>query len=97
MANPVQSPQRLAKNPAWSELPFPARDLIDLEPYREAWTESSRIFLNEHGVQPRMSLSLQLVRKADLRQQISFAPAAAVAEEMQLLKVRAGVAAYLVR
>ena len=33
----VRSKERLAKNPAWSSLPFPARDLIDMEPYRRAW------------------------------------------------------------
>jgi anaerobic magnesium-protoporphyrin IX monomethyl ester cyclase len=26
------------KNPSWSSLPAPARDLIDLTPYRDAWT-----------------------------------------------------------
>ena len=38
----VRSSQRLSKNPAWSELPLPARDLIDMEPYRKAW-------VNAHG------------------------------------------------
>src|ERR1700744_5609549 len=33
----VRSPQRLAKNPAWAQLSLPARDLIDLEPYRASW------------------------------------------------------------
>jgi radical SAM superfamily enzyme YgiQ (UPF0313 family) len=32
-----RSAEHLAKNPAWSELSLPARELIDLEPYRSAW------------------------------------------------------------
>ncbi len=36
--NYLQSPIRASKNPSWSTLPRPARELIDLEPYRQAWT-----------------------------------------------------------
>ena len=39
----VRSSQRLSKNPAWSELTFPARDLIDMEPYRAAWLKLTDI------------------------------------------------------
>ena len=38
----IRSKERLARNPAWCSLPFPARDLIDLEPYRRQWK-------NAHG------------------------------------------------
>jgi len=31
-------------NPSWATLPRAARDLIDLEPYRQAWTESHGYF-----------------------------------------------------
>jgi anaerobic magnesium-protoporphyrin IX monomethyl ester cyclase len=31
-------------NPSWANLPAPARDLIDLEPYRRAWTEAHGYF-----------------------------------------------------
>ncbi len=47
-------------------LPVPAWDLIDAEPYREAWMRGARLFLHEYGFQPRMSVPLQLVREADL-------------------------------
>ena len=59
-----------ARNPAWAELALASRDLIDLEPYRAAWTKFPGIFLNEYGGQPRVPLPVQLVRKADFRQQI---------------------------
>jgi radical SAM superfamily enzyme YgiQ (UPF0313 family) len=40
----VTGPQRLAKNPRWTELSFAARDLIDLEPYRRAWADAHGYF-----------------------------------------------------
>jgi radical SAM superfamily enzyme YgiQ (UPF0313 family) len=33
----VQSANKTSKNPSWNTLPKPARELIDLEPYRRAW------------------------------------------------------------
>jgi anaerobic magnesium-protoporphyrin IX monomethyl ester cyclase len=39
-----QSAESTAKNPSWTELPPPARDLIDMEPYRAAWTEAHGYF-----------------------------------------------------
>ena len=33
----AQSANRTSKNPSWNTLPKPARELIDLEPYRRAW------------------------------------------------------------
>jgi anaerobic magnesium-protoporphyrin IX monomethyl ester cyclase len=38
--NYVQSTNRAPKNTAWNTLPKPARELIDLEPYRQAWTSA---------------------------------------------------------
>jgi anaerobic magnesium-protoporphyrin IX monomethyl ester cyclase len=38
--SPVQSAGRTPKNPSWITLPRPARELIDLEPYRQAWTSA---------------------------------------------------------
>jgi radical SAM superfamily enzyme YgiQ (UPF0313 family) len=38
--SPVQSAGRTPKNASWSTLPKPARELIDLEPYRHAWTSA---------------------------------------------------------
>jgi radical SAM superfamily enzyme YgiQ (UPF0313 family) len=36
----IQSTARSPKNPSWNTLPQPARELIDLEPYRQAWTSA---------------------------------------------------------
>jgi len=36
----VQSADSAPKNASWSTLPKPARELIDLEPYRQAWTSA---------------------------------------------------------
>jgi anaerobic magnesium-protoporphyrin IX monomethyl ester cyclase len=38
----VQSPVKSSRNANWKSLPMPARDLVDLAPYREAW-------LSAHG------------------------------------------------
>jgi radical SAM superfamily enzyme YgiQ (UPF0313 family) len=38
--SPVQSADRTPKNASWTTLPKPARELIDLEPYRHAWTSA---------------------------------------------------------
>jgi anaerobic magnesium-protoporphyrin IX monomethyl ester cyclase len=36
--NSVHSEDKSPKNASWNTLPKPARELIDLEPYRQAWT-----------------------------------------------------------
>ncbi len=54
-------------------LPFPARDLIDLEPYRQAWISGTRLLLAELDCGPRLPVSLQLVRKANFRRFVLFA------------------------
>jgi radical SAM superfamily enzyme YgiQ (UPF0313 family) len=38
--NTVQSANRSPKNISWNALPKPARELIDLDPYRQAWTSA---------------------------------------------------------
>jgi anaerobic magnesium-protoporphyrin IX monomethyl ester cyclase len=40
VGNLVQSATRTPKNASWNALPKPARELIDLEPYRQAWTSA---------------------------------------------------------
>jgi anaerobic magnesium-protoporphyrin IX monomethyl ester cyclase len=39
-SNMVQSANKTPKNASWNTLPKPARELIDLEPYRQAWTSA---------------------------------------------------------
>lgn len=87
----LQSGQRLSKNAAWTELSFPSRDLIDLEPYRAAWTKAHGYFsmnmVSSRGCPYRCNWCAKPIsgNKFHLR------PAATVAEEMEWLKVRAGV------
>ncbi len=88
--NLIQSSQRLAKNPDWASLSFPARDLIDLEPYRRAW-------MNTHGY---FSMSMVSSRgcpyhcnwcaKPISGNKFHLRPAASVAEELRLLKTESG-------
>jgi anaerobic magnesium-protoporphyrin IX monomethyl ester cyclase len=40
----IQSAIRTPKNATWNTLPRPARELIDLEPYRAAWTSAHGLF-----------------------------------------------------
>jgi len=76
----------LARNPAWSQLPLLPRDLIDLTPYRKAWTETHGYFsmnmVSSRGCPYRCNWCAKPIsgNKFHLR------PATAVAEEMHLLK-----------
>ncbi len=87
----VSAAQRLAKNPSWENLPLPARDLIDMEPYRESWTKSHGYFsanmVSSRGCPYRCNWCAKPIsgNKFHLR------PAAAVAEEMRILKAERGV------
>jgi anaerobic magnesium-protoporphyrin IX monomethyl ester cyclase len=87
----VRGPQRLSKNASWSDLSLPARDLIDIEPYRKAWVNAHGYFsanmVSSRGCPYRCNWCAKPIsgNKFHLR------PAAAVAEEMRLLKVSAGV------
>jgi radical SAM superfamily enzyme YgiQ (UPF0313 family) len=86
---PVRSSQKLSKNPAWSELSFPARDLIEMDAYRAAWLEAHGYFsmnmVSSRGCPYRCNWCAKPIsgNKFHLR------PAAAVAEEMKLLKEEA--------
>ncbi len=83
---PVHSPRQLAKNPQWSQLPLPSRDLIDLEPYRKAWIDAHGYFsmnmVSSRGCPYRCNWCAKPIsgNKFHLR------PASAVAEEMAVLK-----------
>jgi radical SAM superfamily enzyme YgiQ (UPF0313 family) len=83
---PVHSAKHLAKNPSWSQLPLPSRDLIDLKPYRKAWMDAHGYFsmnmVSSRGCPYRCNWCAKPIsgNKFHLR------PAAAVAKEMELLK-----------
>jgi anaerobic magnesium-protoporphyrin IX monomethyl ester cyclase len=87
----VRSVQQLAKNPAWAELPLASRDLIDLEPYRKAWTNAHGYFSANMVSSRGCPYHCNWCAKPISGNRFHLRPAAAVAEEMNLLKTRAGV------
>jgi anaerobic magnesium-protoporphyrin IX monomethyl ester cyclase len=86
IANRLRRTQKAATPTPWNSLPNPARDLIDLEPYRQAWTRS-------HG---RFSLNLVASRGCPYRcnwcakpisgDRFHVRPAEAVADEILELR-----------
>jgi anaerobic magnesium-protoporphyrin IX monomethyl ester cyclase len=88
---PVRSSQKLSKNPAWSELSFPARDLIEMAPYRAAWLDAHGYFsmnmVSSRGCPYRCNWCAKPISGNIFH----LRPAAAVAEEMRQLKVEAKV------
>jgi len=87
----LRSAKRLARNPGWSSLAGPQRDLIDLEPYRARW-------MNEHGYFSTNMVSSRgcpyhcnWCAKPISGNKYQLRPAAEVAEEMRRLKARYGV------
>jgi anaerobic magnesium-protoporphyrin IX monomethyl ester cyclase len=88
---PIHSRQRLAKNPAWSELPLASRDLIDLEPYRTAWIKAHGYFSTNMVSSRGCPYRCNWCAKPISGNRFHLRAAATVAEEMKLLKVQAGV------
>ncbi len=86
----VRSSQRLSKNPSWPELSLPARDLIDMEPYRQAWVNAHGYFSANMVSSRGCPYSCNWCAKPISGNKFHLRPAAAVAEEMKLLKVSAG-------
>jgi anaerobic magnesium-protoporphyrin IX monomethyl ester cyclase len=87
----VRSLQRLSKNPAWSVLSVPARDLIDMEPYRKAWVSAHGYFSTNMVSSRGCPFKCNWCAKPISGNKFHLRSAAAVAEEMKLLKVSAGV------
>jgi radical SAM superfamily enzyme YgiQ (UPF0313 family) len=87
----VRSSHRLSKNPEWSELPLPARDLIDMEPYRKAWVNAHGYFSVNMVSSRGCPFKCNWCAKPISGNKFHLRAAAAVAEEMKLLKVSAGV------
>jgi len=86
----IQGPQRLAKNPAWPALPAPARDLIDLEPYRRAWIKAHGNFSMNMVSSRGCPYQCNWCAKPISGNRFQIRPAAAVAEEMKDLKTNSG-------
>ena len=91
MGRLVRSQQRLSKNPAWSELSLPARDLIDMKPYRNAWVDAHGYFSANMVSSRGCPFSCNWCAKPISGNKFHLRAAAAVAEEMKLLKESTGV------
>lgn len=87
----VQSGQRLSRNPAWSGLSFPARDLVDMEPYRAAWMKAHGYFSTNMVSSRGCPYHCNWCAKPISGNKFHLRPEAVVAEEMKQLKVRSGV------
>ena len=88
--NLIRSPQRLAKNPQWVDLPFPARELIDLEAYRRAWIKAHGSFSTNMVSSRGCPYHCNWCAKPISGNKFHLRPAAKVAEEMRLLKTFVG-------
>jgi len=81
--------QRLAKNPQWTKLPFPARELIDLEAYRNGWIKAHGSFSTNLVSSPGCPYQCNWCTKPISGNKFRLWPAAEVAEEMRQLKTLA--------
>jgi anaerobic magnesium-protoporphyrin IX monomethyl ester cyclase len=88
---PVFSSPRLARNPQWVDLPAPSRDLIDFAPYRAAWTQSHGHFSSNLVSSRGCPYRCNWCAKPISGNKFHLRPAAAVAEEMRILKKEQGV------
>ena len=86
----VTSPQRLAKNASWSELPMPARDLIDLDPYRKAWIDAHGYFSMNMVASRGCPYHCNWCAKPISGNKFHLRSASSVAEELRHLKLEAG-------
>lgn len=79
--------QSKATNPAWTQLSLPARDLIDLQPYRDAWLRSHGYFSMNMVSSRGCPFRCNWCAKPISANKFHLRPALAVAEEMRMLKV----------
>lgn len=82
----LRGPQRLARNPEWAQLPLPARELIELEPYRRAWIAAHGYFSTNMVASRGCPFHCNWCAKPISGNRFHLRPASAVAEEMLLLK-----------
>lgn len=82
--------QKLVRNPGWSKLAFAARDLVDLEPYRAAWTSTHGYFSTNMVASRGCPFHCNWCAKPISSNRFQLRDASSVAEEMAMLK-QAGV------
>jgi anaerobic magnesium-protoporphyrin IX monomethyl ester cyclase len=79
------------KNPHWATLPQPARDLIDLEPYRVAWTSKHGLFSTNIVSSRGCPYQCNWCAKPISGDRFHLRPAEEVAAEIQYLKTQHNV------
>ena len=89
--NVAQSPEKAPKNPAWNFLPRPARELIDLEPYRQAWLSAHGHFSTNIVSSRGCPYRCNWCAKPISGNKFQIRPAQSVAMEIRELKERYGV------
>jgi len=82
----LRSSEKLARNPGWSQLPLPARDLVDLESYRLAWTSAHGYFSTNMVASRGCPFHCNWCAKPISSNHFQLRAASAVADEMALLK-----------
>ncbi len=86
----VRPTELRATNPSWSKLSLPARDLVDMEPYRSAWMRTHGYFSTNMVSSRGCPYQCNWCAKPISGNKFHLRPAADVAEEMKLLKLVAG-------
>jgi radical SAM superfamily enzyme YgiQ (UPF0313 family) len=87
----VQSASRTSKNASWTTLPKPARELIDLEPYRQAWTSAHGQFSANVVASRGCPYRCNWCAKPISGNKFQIRPARSVAAEIRELKEMYGV------
>jgi radical SAM superfamily enzyme YgiQ (UPF0313 family) len=88
---PVQGADRTPKNVSWNTLPKPARELIDLEPYRHAWTSAHGQFSANVVASRGCPYRCNWCAKPISGNKFQIRPARSVAAEIRELKEMYGV------
>ena len=91
VGNVVQSSGKAPKNASWSALPKPARELIDLEPYRRAWISSHGHFSGNVVASRGCPYRCNWCAKPISGNKFQIRPARSVAAEIRELKEMYGV------
>jgi anaerobic magnesium-protoporphyrin IX monomethyl ester cyclase len=89
--NLIQSSAQPPKNPEWRNIGRPARELIDLEPYRQAWVEAHGYFSTNVVASRGCPFRCNWCAKPISGNKFQLRPAELVAAEFQELKHAYGV------
>jgi len=87
----IQSANKAPNNASWSTLPKPARELIDLEPYRQAWTSAHGHFSANVVASRGCPYRCNWCAKPISGNKFQIRPARSVAAEIRELKEMYGV------